>query len=794
MTDARRHLHRLQGATAFFTSWRHDDPEHRGTPRLDWLIDYLTVQHDWRLVLLAAGVCVTGLATCITLIGMARRAASRRRAVVGAVAGLVGGLAIWATHFLAMLAYVSDARLYYSAAETLASLGIVVVGMMLGIALALDNNRRSTRVLVALVAASSVAAMHFIGMAAIRLDGAIVVWSIKGAAASVIVSTLLALCTAAWANRDGWWRVPANTTFGVLSVCALHFGTMSSFEILPDPTAVHPYTAMSEFGLLNWVVAGATLVVAIAGIVTGLGIWGRNTALSQLREAIDTMPDGLGFYDADDQLIIWNARYAEVNAELADALGVGIKFRDMLKLGLDQGLYPEAIGREEDWIEERLAARSRLSNSTEQQLSGDRWLRIQDRRTALGGIVTVVNDITDLKRDGKALAEARDAAEQANRAKSEFLANMSHEIRTPLNGIIGLTQALAKTQLDLHQREMLDLIQSSGHTLKTLLSDILDLARVESGRLEIADEPYDLGRAIREAAQLYRVPAADKGLQFFVEIDEAAAGWARGDVVRVKQILTNLVSNAVKFTAQGFVSLTATAGRDGSGNPVLRFTVEDTGVGFDAQTKARLFTRFEQADGTITRRFGGTGLGLAICRQLADMMGGSLDCESEPGGGSTFILTLPLIRAEGPAVEPIAVAATAEPDAQRTKVLIADDHPTNRKVVELILGTAAVDLTSVEDGAQALEAAKAQAFDLILMDMQMPVMDGLTAVRELRKHEAATGAKRTPIVMLTANALPDHIAAGQAAGADRHLAKPFDAAELLALVGELGGEGRALAA
>ena len=264
--------------------------------------------------------------------------------------------------------------------------------------------------------------------------------------------------------------------------------------------------------------------------------------------------------------------------------------------------------------------------------------------------------------------------------------------------------------------------------------------------------------------------------------------------MRLKQVLTNLVSNAVKFTTTGFVSLTASTGHDRDGRDILRFTVEDTGVGFDAEAKARLFTRFEQADGTITRRFGGTGLGLAICRQLADMMGGQLDCESEAGGGSAFILTLPLIAAEAPAVKPIELKAALTSNERRVRVLIADDHPTNRKVVELILGQAPVDLVAVEDGAQALSAARSQPFDLILMDMQMPVMDGLTAVREIRLHEAAMGSHRTPIVMLTANALPDHIAAGQAAGADRHLAKPFDAAELLSLVSELGGERRALAA
>jgi signal transduction histidine kinase/CheY-like chemotaxis protein len=760
---------------------------------LDWLVNCLVVEHDWRLTLLAAFVCVTGLATCIALIGAARRSASRARLALGAAAGVVGGLGVWATHFLAMLGYQSATPLRYGGAETLASLGIVIVGLVLGVAVALGGASRLTRVLVALVAASSVAAMHFVGMAAIRMEGAAMTWSVTGAGVAVMASLALALCTALWARRDGWWRIPANTAFAVLSVCALHFGSMAAVEVVPDPMAVIPTSAISEMGLLIWVVGGATLVVGIASIVTAIGLWGRTSALSHLREAIDTMPDGLGFYDADDRLLIWNARYAEVNTEVADALQVGVRFREMLQIGLDAGIYPDAIGREDAWVEERMTARRRLSNTVEQRIGGDRWLRVQDRRTAQGGIVTVVNDITDLKRDAHALAEARDAAEQANRAKSEFLANMSHEIRTPLNGVIGLTQALAKTDLDPGQREMLDLIQSSGVTLKTLLSDILDLARVESGRLEIADEPYDLARAIHEAAQLYSAPAHEKGLQFFVEVDPSATGWVRGDVVRVKQVLTNLVSNAVKFTTTGFVSLTAMTGHAPDGSAILRFTVEDTGVGFDAAAKSRLFTRFEQADGTITRRFGGTGLGLAICRQLADMMGGSLDCESEPGGGSAFILTLPLIAADTPAVAPVQVRPEAQDDARRLRVLIADDHPTNRKVVELILSAIPVDLVAVEDGAQALAAASGQRFDLILMDMQMPVMDGLTAVREIRRLETGTS-QRTPIVMLTANALPDHVAAGEAAGADRHLAKPFDAAELLALVEELGGESRALAA
>ena len=536
------------------------------------------------------------------------------------------------------------------------------------------------------------------------------------------------------------------------------------------------------------------VIVGVVSLATGGKLRSRTHALDQMQEAIEAMSDGLALYDSDDRLIVWNAQFTEMNSEDSESLHSGMKFEDVLRVGLKNQRYCEAVGREEAWIAERVTARMALSSSLEQQLADGRWLRVQDRRTSAGGVVTVCADITELKRDARAVSDARDTAEAANRAKSEFLANMSHEIRTPLNGVIGLTQALARTDLSAGQTEMLDLIQASGTTLQALLSDILDLARVESGRLELAVQPFDLTRAVHEAAQLYLNSATEKGLQFFVDIDPEAAVWVRGDEVRLKQVLTNLVSNAVKFTSKGFVSLTVTRSARADGLPLLRFMVEDTGVGFDAGTRERLFTRFEQADGTITRRYGGSGLGLAICRQLAEMMEGDLDCESEPGGGSAFILTIPLHETCAPNAAGANEEATLETEVRRVRVLMADDHPTNRKVVELILGQTGVDLFQVEDGAQALSAFQADNFDLVLMDMQMPVMDGLTATREIRAHEVAAGRSPVPIIMLTANALPDHVAASKAAGANRHLAKPFDAMELLSIVSELISEPKALAA
>ena len=534
---------------------------------------------------------------------------------------------------------------------------------------------------------------------------------------------------------------------------------------------------------LQTLAAGTALTtLAVAVTVVLFAFRARADALARIREAVEAMPYGLAFYDVDDRLVLWNARYAEMCPAEGGYLMVGMTFRDVLRMGLKEGRYEHAIGREEEWVDKRVEDRRHLSASTEQEIAGGRWLRIQDRRTSEGGLVTVCNDITDLKRDAVALAEARDAAQAANVAKSQFLANMSHEIRTPLNGVIGLSQALSKTDLTTDQREMLDLMQASGQTLQTLLSDILDLARVESGRLELTEDAFELAPTVREAAQLYAANARDKRLGFHVDIDLEDGLWIRGDAVRLKQILTNLISNAVKFTTQGFVHLTVQSVQSRDGAPRLRFTVEDTGIGFDAETRSRLFNRFEQADGGITRRFGGSGLGLSICRQLADMMGGELDCESEPGSGAAFILTLPLVRCAAPTRTETAADAPSGNDPAALRVLVADDHPTNRRVIELILAQAQVQIVTAEDGAQALEAFRTQDFDLVLMDMQMPVMDGLTATQEIRLHEAAMGMARTPIVMLTANAMPEHIAAGRAAGADHHLAKPFNTAELLSIV------------
>lgn len=750
---------------------------------MDRIFYCIAFQHDWRWTTAAVVAGVFGMCTASDLLARARaphRGVHRGRAVLGV---LISGFAVFSAHFIAMQGYrVAEVR--YDVGLTLASAGMVFVSIAAAALVALTRDGPVFRALAAALCLSGVAAMHFLGVAGLVLPGGIL-WDLELAAIGVAGGIGVATLGAAFLPGRSRFGVAAAAAAGALGLFVLHFVSMAAMTLEPGVARAGEWTMSSD--AMSVVLALVSLGIAA---VAGLAVWtswrSRVGALAHIRQAIEAMPDGLAFFDAEDRLVLWNNRYAEVNPELSSTLQRGMTFREIIQIGLAEGLYADAKGREGEWIEERMAARAALSSTMEQHIAGDRWLRVSDRRTAAGGIVTVCTDITELKHDAQALAEARDAAQAANGAKSQFLANMSHEIRTPLNGVIGVAQALINTDLNPMQKEMLGLIQSSGQTLQVLLSDILDLARVESGRLELADEPFDLGRAVREAAQLYEASAHDKGIQFFVEIDPAADRWIAGDMVRLKQILTNLVSNAVKFTSEGFVCLTVAPGPTLHGRATLRFSVEDTGIGFDSDTRERLFSRFEQADGAITRKFGGSGLGLAISRQLAEMMDGQLDCESEPGGGSAFMLTIPLRPAEAPGAAAVAPSGLATLD-RPVRVLLADDHPVNRKVVEMILGQAEVELTSVDDGAEALEAVRNGDYDVILMDMQMPVMDGLTATREIRLHEAAMGLPRTPVVMLTANALSEHIAAAEAAGADRHLAKPFDAAELLELVLTLPG-------
>jgi signal transduction histidine kinase/CheY-like chemotaxis protein len=471
------------------------------------------------------------------------------------------------------------------------------------------------------------------------------------------------------------------------------------------------------------------------------------------------------------------SREPEVAAELSAAQGHPVEafaqLRDYSRERLQKQAQASSAGVSQvtTELEHRLEAMQSAAQLEEKVVRSQRWIGVLAALLVAGALAALVWQ----RRAATRLRAARRKAEAASLSKSEFLANMSHEIRTPLNGVVAVADMLAAAGLPERERKMAEIIRSSGQSLERLLSDVLDLARVEAGQLSVEEAPFHAADLVRAVAALSRLRADEKGLRLVTEIDPALEGWFLGDVVRVRQILTNFTSNAVKFTERGAVTIRGEAPAPG----VLRLSVIDTGVGFPADAKQRLFARFQQADGSITRRFGGTGLGLAISRQLATLMGGQVDCESAPGHGSRFWFEAPFADAPAPATDEDAAAAAAIAQQRPVRVLVADDHATNQTVVKMMLEQFGIETVVVDDGAKAVEALRQAPFDAVLMDMQMPVMDGLEATRRIRQAERAGHKARTPILMLSANALAEHREAGMLAGADGHVAKPVTVAGLM---------------
>jgi len=494
-----------------------------------------------------------------------------------------------------------------------------------------------------------------------------------------------------------------------------------------------------------------------------------------LKTVIQLLPSPLTVKNVDD------GRYVLINRAAEDAFGlvadeaIGKTTREVLDSAIAQKLVDS---------EAKVLRTGEMHVSEEKVGFGDdsapRYFLTKTLATyddvGARHLITLGEDVTARKSAAASLRVALEQAEQASQAKSAFLANMSHEIRTPLNGIIAGADLLAKNELSPRARELANIILNSGKSLERLLSDILDLVRIEAGQVVVENGPFHLGDMARSVAALCALRAEEKGVIVETHIAPTADVMVSGDGARLRQVLTNLLSNAVKFTDQGYVTLDVTLAADGA----ARLSVTDTGIGFDATEKARIFDRFQQADASFTRRFGGTGLGLAISRELVELMGGALSCDSVPGMGSTFWFTLPLV-AHHDALTVTAPEEVAQPTDGIPRILVADDHPTNRKIVELMLADLA-EIFTAENGREAVDVYKVAAPDLILMDMQMPVMDGLAAVREIRALEAKTDSGRAPIIMLTANARPEHVRASREAGADLHLEKPITSALLFAAI------------
>ena len=509
----------------------------------------------------------------------------------------------------------------------------------------------------------------------------------------------------------------------------------------------------------------------------------RQTAL--LKATLENMDQGLMMFDSGETVQIYNKRAVEL-LDLPPALmAKHPTFREVREYQLQTDEFTRSDDTFRQWVS--TGGFNQTRHAYERVRPDGTVLEIRTVPLPDGGAVRTYTDITARKTaeialtEAKALAEAARAhAERVSQAKSEFLASMSHEIRTPLNGILGFTDLLLEsTNLPSDKYRYAERIRSAGLALLTVVDDILDFSKIEAGHIELNERPFSLAALIDNSISIVRGSAAKKNLDVNVVIAPDLPAWVSGDEARLRQVLLNLLNNAVKFTRQGSITLTIRSEASSEGRHMLRFLVSDTGIGIPKNKQEKLFQRFSQIDGSISREFGGTGLGLAISKHLVELMGGEIGVDSGENRGSTFWFRVSLVEAS--AQEAVAPAGpNAFSKGPPARLLLVEDVEANQEIARAVLEAAGHTVDLATNGYDAVRAVRTRKYDLILMDVQMPGMDGITATRRIR--ELPGPERDTPIIAMTANVLPDQVAQFMAAGMNDHVGKPFDRYELYALI------------
>ena len=778
--------------------------------------------HHVLLVLVAVAIAVLTAFAAFAVVDRVRSAqAGRGRLFWLAIGAQATGTGIWSMHFVGMLSWHLPIPVAYSALPTVLSVipAILASGVALHILSAREARRRD-RLAGALLVSIGIAVMHFAGMTALEMDATLYY---DAPLFSLSIVAVVALSTLAVSVREipfRWWQSPATVRRARALLLAgalatMHFVAMASVHVVPV-TGGSPPSGILPDSIL------ALLVSAAVAFVVGTTLLGarvdRTLAAMTMelsgREAryqavLHAMADGLVTFDAHGTIESANVA-AERMLASARPLADGKLSNYIPALDVSELTRLAAEGRRTPTLGGRREMTARRADGTELPVEVAISEVPLEGHTVYSAVIRNITERVEgerhrqdylqkleaahaaLMEQAEQLAVARDRAEQGARAKSDFLAMMSHELRTPMNGVLGMAQLLLHTQLTEEQAARVHMLRSSGEALLRIINDVLDFSKIEAGKLSIESHAFDLPALLEEVRETLASVADVVGLELSVEVDASCPRVVMGDAGRIRQVLFNLVGNAIKFTDRGRVTIRAGRAPDGPrvAANAIALSVQDTGIGMPPETLAHLFAPFTQGDASPTRRHGGTGLGLAISRRLAEMMGGDLSVTSTVHVGSCFTLTLVLppapanVRLGGGASASNRVSSASfqapsllddgdgngNGDGHGIHVLLAEDNMVNQVVAVALLAHLGCTVDVAPDGREAVRRWSEGSFDLILMDCQMPEMDGMEATRHIRAAEEE--ASHIPIVALTANAMPEDRIACLAAGMDDHIAKP----------------------
>ncbi len=799
----------------------------------------LASSHEPGLVVLSYVVASLAAFTAVDFSQRLRESRAEGRATGGWLLGgaFAMGAGIWCMHFVAMLAYRLPIPVRYDLATTLLSLFFAIAISGFAIAMASRPTATLMRLLLAgTLLGAGIGLMHYTGMAAMRLDALVAYRPVPFAVS--IVNAVVCSTVALWlvsyvghSKRRFRLKLASALVMGA-AICSMHYtGMYATVCVAKSPAAAGPaagLAAMDPFFLAP-MITGLTL--AIIGTALSVSFWSLRRRLQQhellveeiarrklaerelvsAQEALETAHRRLRKTEERLRLAVTSARIGlwdwdsagetiYLNAQWAEWLGLEACEQQVTPRFLADLVHPDDSDRIRGLIVEALndpSVRYAAVYRVRTVVGEWKWVSSEGavvERAADGSALRMIGayvDVTELKRKEEELLAAKEAAEAASAAKSQFLATMSHEIRTPMNGVLGMTELLLDTALDARQRRFADGVHTSAANLLRIINDMLDFSRVESGKLTLETVEFSPAQLVDDVIELVSVQAAAKRLKLVRRAAADVPVAAVGDAGRLRQVLINLVGNAVKFTERGEIAVILTALErpaldDDASACRLRFEIRDTGPGIAPEALPRVFEAFWQADGSASRKHGGTGLGLSIVKQLVGLMDGEVGVESTPGVGSWFWFTVRLSIADGTSAPSTAHhlparPVPAEPAAAVLKadmrVLVAEDDPINQIIACEFLRVLDCDASVANDGRQAVDMAAMYEFDFILMDCQMPEMDGYAATRAIRKRLAA-GDRHVPIIGVTANAMNGDREACLSAGMDDYLPKPFKLAEL----------------